>query len=298
MIQSPYDTMLASLTDVNGIKEYREWLQARAVSDLAWKAEVKGLFEVNKPHHALIEICSQEKGEPEGLFKVPSSVEPGIIECAFVEYIFSGNDEKRTCENICRNLFAPVQKHLRGSNDILVIRVESCKLPPTYNDAQFVFTALRSRIEPNQLHEAIFGSFGHYDTLPPTEELESGLNASGLIVIVKNGGFITGGHNTNLESKLSGLLKSKRHQHREKYPDALTIVYILVDCPPTVLCRINHNALSAKVGHNEILVYSSIGFSSGRAVETKFVAAGVGAPTLDFRNSIIDDITERKCKYE
>ena len=102
----------------------------------------------------------------------------------------------------------------------------------------------------------------------------------------------------NLESKILRLLETKRHQHREKYPDALTIVYILVDCPPTVLCRINHNALSARVRHNEVLVYSSIGFSSGRAVETKFVAAGVGAPILDFRNPIIDDVTEKKCKYE
>ena len=115
-----------------------------------------------------------------------------------MKYIFSSNDEKKTCENNCRNLFAPVQKHLRGNNDALVILVESCKAPPTFDDAKFVFETLRSGVKPNQLHKARFGLFGYYDTPPPAMELGDGLSTDGVAFIVSKGDFISGGSHCDL----------------------------------------------------------------------------------------------------
>lgn len=57
-LQTPYDLMLNSLSNVLGFKEYCDFLKKRISLNNDWKAEIKSLFEINKYGHPLERICS------------------------------------------------------------------------------------------------------------------------------------------------------------------------------------------------------------------------------------------------
>jgi len=81
--------MLAALADVPGYDDFAEFLVRRATLNSDWKAEVKGLFEIHKPQHPLVQIQSHKQGSPEAQFRVGTGI--GIVECAFIRYRFDTN---------------------------------------------------------------------------------------------------------------------------------------------------------------------------------------------------------------
>ena len=98
----PYDEMLKALASVKGYEQFTNFIKERALQrnrrkSNDWKAEVKALFEINKKAHPLVEICSHMESEPEGIFKIDNEL--GIIEAAFVRYLFTGSDIKRKLYN-------------------------------------------------------------------------------------------------------------------------------------------------------------------------------------------------------
>jgi hypothetical protein len=276
--------MLFSLADVEGYHEYLEWLSSRIYIDITWRAEVKALFEVNKPMHPLTQISSQQNSEPEGFFRMPDGESLGLVECAFVKYSFDVHHQKKACENACKNLFAKAQQYLHSGDDVLVVLVNSFKTPPSIEDAAKVFGALQTKVTSNRLYEARFGSYGYFERAPIAQELAREMSEDGLALVISKGGFISGGSNSDIRRKILRMLSEKRKQHKTKYSSVYKVLYFIVDCPPSVLSRWKDNELRSELKQNELLVCCATGASGGVNTESKIVLFAPGSPVIDFSN--------------
>jgi hypothetical protein len=95
-ISFPFDEMLVRLQGVPGFDGFRQFVLNNHEHTLSWKAEVKSLYELYEAGH-LTRICSHERSEPEGEFRVGGM--GGIVEAAFVQYLFDGSDDARKALN-------------------------------------------------------------------------------------------------------------------------------------------------------------------------------------------------------
>ena len=283
-MEQPYADMLSSLSSVAGFDEFVHWLEPRRHVDLDWRAEIKALFEINKPKHPLIRICSHEESEPEAFFRMPASETLALLECAFVRYKFDSNQEKRTCENICKMLFAPAQTQLQSAEDSVVVLVRSFRTPPTAQDAEAVLRALKEGVPPNRLLEVGFGFFGYFERGGGGEAISEQFDEDALSVTVYKRGFVIGGANTDISAKIEALVKNKRRQHRAKYGEFFKVFYFLVDCPPPKLARLDLDHLARQVKSNEMLVGCAVGVIAGSFVEAKRIVPPAAPEALDLTN--------------
>jgi hypothetical protein len=287
-LEAPYGEMLSSLSAVDGHTQFVEWLRSRTLNDLAWRAELKALYEINKPQHPLTRICSHEAGEPEAIFRVVDGEYTGIVECAFVKYLFDTHHEKERCEHICENLFGRVQHHLRSPSDSIVVVVRSFRIPPTPEEAEVVFRTLAQGVPSNTLIQSGFGWFGHFSRTVSTDALSAQIGEHGLALIICKGGFIAGAKNVEVRSKIERLVSQKRRQHRAKYESVFKVFYFLVDCPPPVLARIDTGPLLKRLRPHEILVLCAVGSASGSSRECKVVLSPKQNVPIDFSNPFFD----------
>jgi hypothetical protein len=275
--------MLSSLSSVEGYYEYLQWLSSRACTDIAWRAEAKALFEMNKPRHPLSQICSQQKGEPEGIFRMPDGKSLGLVECALVKYLFEAHHKKKACENTCKNLFGKAKQYLRSADNVLVLLVNSFKAPPSYDDATQIFSTLQTKGITNRFYKARFGLYGYFERAPIAKELACEMSEDSLVFMVEKSGFISGASNSNIGCKISRILSEKRKQHKAKHSGVYKVFYFLIDCPPSVLLRLRINELHIELKPDEHMVCCATGVSGGINIESKLVFAS-GPTSLDFSN--------------
>ncbi len=289
VVGTPYREMLSSLADVQGYMPFLTWLCPRVQQNLDWRAEVKGLYEINKPGHPIKDICGPRDGEPEALFLMPDRVSTGLVECRLIRYHPDANHKKSACENTCKNLFSKVQRFL-STGDFLVVVCNSFNSPPTPIDAKEVMQALKSNVMTDTLHETRFGLYGLFHYQPSIDQLEMAIGEQGLMMVISAGGYIVATANSDLSSRVLRALSEKQRQHKEKYRDVFKVFYFMVDCPPPSLSRLDHNMVRKRLCADELLVCCSVGAQGGIDVEKKIILSASKIPGLDFSNPMFTEV--------
>jgi hypothetical protein len=121
-LTSPFNEMLADLSDVDGYAAFCDHIRQATKLSLSWKAEVKGLFEIHKSPHPLIRITAQQDGEPDGHFLNGNGA--GIFEAAFIAYLFDANQDKQKSLN---RMKAEIRRRQVGTtlrDEVLGLEVE------------------------------------------------------------------------------------------------------------------------------------------------------------------------------
>ena len=276
--------ILNSLKKINGFIEFEKFLGDRIKVSDDWKAEVKALYEINKPTHPLIEICSQGESEPEGKF-ILNNVD-GIVEVAHIKYLFDANHEKNKLINRINNCFGPFCKQLVNKYRDYVIKcmVLSVDKQPSDVDLRNIkdqITLLITRSGDNSLNFMPWGVVGFFKEgqFPKINDFDN----PDLILVYKSAGCIVGGQNVDLNQKILRKIDEKRKQHSQKYSTYLKVFYFLVDSPPTVLDQIDDNRVGCKLSENEIVVVCSVWYENGNYHEIKKIY-GDKKQLFDFSN--------------
>ncbi len=279
-IEPPYREMLDSLRDVKGYSGFIEFLRKRKNSPEDWMAEIKGLFEINKDRHPLLEICSHSISGPEGIFEIHGGV--GIIEIASVGYIFPANAQKRKITNKIKGILSPMHKLLTGKYKDYNISITICSTSVMPTDAEledckneirdFFFNGGMNLIIQMPFGLLIIGPDNWTPSIKPEPEIRT---------TVKNAGLITQAPNVDLRKKIGQLIKDKRRQHKAHYATHMKVYYFCVGCPPPRLLDIDPDVILSVMRHEEIVIITTY---SGPA---KLMLSGgaVRLDDLDFSNS-------------
>lgn len=299
----PYREMLQFLNGVKGYDEFVKFIGDRIRKNDDWKAEVCALYEINKPKHPLIEICSQNFQTPEGIFKLGD--EMGIIEASKIGYLFDTSHEKRKIINRIENCFKPISGLLVGQYSAHNIRIEvdniDVIIPNTEleNGKESVVELLKARKKPILVTTG-FGRIAVVagDNIDVTDH---GLDL--LIGITVKGGIVTQAYNADLNKKIPRVLKTKRDQHRTKYGDYLKLYYFLVDCPAPRLLEVDLNKIFRQLDDSE-MVYMGAVFARYQDGRTRLMRSGiiisgkgVDPNHFDFSNKYLENCPFPDPKY-
>lgn len=280
-LQTPYDLMLNSLSNVLGFKEYCDFLKKRISLNNDWKAEIKSLFEINKYGHPLERICSFSESEPEGIFKFKEGY--GFIEAAFIGYLFNMNYEKNKTINKIKNILEPLKQKFvdKYKNYLILLFLKSI---PTDVELKYIKEALVDYFKNNKDDLFLDNEYFVLEVFEskhlPTRnnpDIEIGFALS------KNGILIQSA-NVRLDKKIINLIKTKRKQHKIKYNNFIKIYYFLINCPPPRLEEINECLSHEKLHDDEILILSAISYSDGGLKENKKIF-GIKKSFFDLSNN-------------
>lgn len=262
-IPQPYDQMLNALSECKGYSEFRNFVNGRLSSSKDWRAEIKALFELNKPSHHLIKICSHEESEPEGIFDLHGQT--AILEVAHIGYLFHRNERLLAIANRLAYSFNPLTRLMtdRFSDYAVLITIPSIKLNP----AQNILTKARKLIsakfrEGNDFTlKLLYGEIGIID-VGPYEKLrslaENLIPREALQIMITANGRIERASNTDLTSKVEQVLRTKRKQHLKKYMKNVKIFYFFIDCPIDKSKSIDKRVLLRRLSCGEVLVICAI----------------------------------------
>jgi hypothetical protein len=291
----PYREMLQSLRDVKGADEFIKFIGPRVHKDDAWKAEVCGLFEINKTRHPLIEICSQQSSTPEGIFKVSDRL--GIIEAAKIGYLFDTSYENRKRINKIVNCFKPIVNLLTGQYSAHNIRIEVDNTDVTISDTELkdarnVLAQLLR--EGRTLPISVNVGFGRM-AVRQGQTIDVTAPDIDLLIGITHGGIVTQAYNADLNKKIGRVLKSKRVQHKTKYDEYLKLYYFLVDCPAPRLLEVDLNRIFRQLDDSEIVyvgtVFGSNQHGRARLMKSRIIIPGKGLDPnhFDFLNEYFQD---------
>ncbi len=272
----PFRNMLQSLEGIKGYDEYlSQFIVNRMRKDRDWEAEVCALFEINKPKHPLVEICSQEPSKPEGIFELSGKL--GIIEAAKIGYLFDTNDEYRTKINRIQNHFTPVLKFLRGEYDSHNVRIEVNSASDNIPDDELeqaktaIIQEMKEEKTPPLRIATPFGNISimRGESINITTQAE-------LLIGMSNRGRAVYTHNADLNKKVARILKIKRTQHKTTYRNHIKFYYFFVDCPPENLLGLDPMGLFKQLEDNEIVYLG-----------TKFAVSELGKKPMLMKSGMI-----------
>jgi hypothetical protein len=269
--------MLQSLNGVKGYDEFVKFIGNRIRKNDDWKAEVCALYEINKPRHPLVEICSQESQTPEGIFELSGEV--GIIEVAKIGYLFTTHYEKKTKINRIANFFKPISNLFSGQylGHNLRIEIDNIDEPISKAEMEKAKNAVTQLLkERRALPISITTDFGKI-SVREGESIDVTDTSMDLLVGITKGGIVTQTYNADLNKKIARVLESKRAQHRAKYANYLKFYYFLVDCPPPRLLEVDLNRIFRQLDDREV-VYLGAVFGSSQDGRTRLMRSGIIIP--------------------
>jgi hypothetical protein len=283
VIPNPFNLMLNSLKSVNGYKDFCNFIKRRLGSNEDWRAEIKALFEINKNTHPLVSICSQNKSEPEGVFRTGDK--DGIIEAAFVRYLFDRNFEKSKTINRIQNSLKPLCKYLIDKYHDYAIKLclFSLENKPTENELKTIKSDLIEFFTKKGENLLRINKWGLVGISPKNNFPSIDIPNPEIILSFQKGGIIIQSYNTNLNEKVLSLIKNKRKQHKTKFKTFLKLYYFYIDCPITKLREIVDDDIQRKIHDDEVLVVNATSIVNSKLVETKRIF-GMQKDLFDFSN--------------
>ena len=275
--------MLKSLSTVKGYDAFIEYVSKRMSDHTDCLAEIKGLFEINKSHHPLIEICSQNKSEPEGIFRMNDM--KGLIEVAHVKYIFTASHEIKKLTNKLKNTLMPFNNLLLGKykDYVISIIVISSDFRPTEEELGECKKTIVDFIKNGDDRLIVQYKFGLLVISPFDNNLSINPDPE-IICKLKSAGLITQAPNVDINKKIKQLIKDKKRQHKAKYLDSIKIYYFVVNSPMHHLQFVDPLELTPFIKGKEILIVTTF---SGPA---KLIVYGndININEFDFSNRFDD----------
>lgn len=283
IIPKPFNLMLNSLESIKGYKEFCDFVKSRSNNNKDWKAEIKALFEINKGMHPLVRICSQNESEPEGIFRIGDG--DGIIEVAFVRYLFDRNLEKSKIINRIKDCFTPLCKNLIGKYQDYAIKFYLFSLgnKPTDDELKKISSDFSGFFTKKKYNLFQFNKSWLVCTCPKNNFPSIDMPNPEMILSFEKNGMVVRALNTNLNKKVLSLIKSKRKQHKKKYNDFFKIYYFYIDCPITKLRKIVDDDIQKKIYEDEVLVVNATSMIGLKLMENKKIF-GRKKNLFDFSN--------------
>jgi len=292
-IQTPYNFMLDSLSNIDGYKEFYDFLKKRLNVNNNWIVEIKSLFEINKKNHPLEKICSHLKSEPEGIFKIQDNY--GIIEASYIEYLFNQNYETNKTINIVKNILDPFRKKIFGKFENYLILI-ILKNRPTEIELIKVKTFLTDFFMENHNTLCLKDRFGILEIYPTNFLPSVNMQGTEIILSLSKAGTVIQATNVNLNKKIISLIKSKRNQHKIKYKNFTKVYYLFINCPTYRLDEINNGLIQRKLHNDEILVLNAVTLAKNVLEENKKIF-GSQRDFFDFSNSYYKSYQSDNRKY-
>jgi len=295
-----YNKMLERLSSIDGYDSFVTNIQQATENRNDFRAEVKALFEVNKPQHPLIKISSAEHKEPEGHFTILETNQNGIVESAFLRDYVTNDDAVKFANNLEQRLGKVVTGALSDNPESLIeIGLLSFLAQPSdrsYKEIKSIIHAFFNESAEIHLNQNIDGLVVLHCSKDKTSAESIGNDFECLFRPHLYNGRLSLSFNFqeyDFDQKIKSVIKAKRNQWKEYYRDGKTmvIIYILTDSSPRYINETNLSALVDGRKNEVIVLCAEWVQSDGNGNTIRREIKKTIPPNLDFTNDYLESFS-------
>jgi hypothetical protein len=295
-----YNQMLERLSAIDGYDSFLTKIQESRENRNDFRAEVKALFEVNKPHHPLFKISSAEHKEPEGHFTILETNQNGIVESAFLRDYVTNDNAGKFANNLEQRLGNVMTGVLSDNPESLIeIGLLSFLAQPSarcYKEIKTIIHEFFNNSTENHIHHNMDGLVVLHCSKDKTNAQSIGNDFECLFRPHLYNGRLSLSFNFreyDFDQKIKSVIKAKRNQWKEYYEDGITMVilYLLTDSTPRYVNEINLSALVDGKKNEVIVLCAEWEESDGNGGTIRREIKKTLPPNLDFSNDYLESFS-------